>query len=186
MADHSVLLKTGCAASDIVAWNRYALAGSSVDLDNGNVFRLDTQNSAGTQGYSEVWDVSAPSLSGSTLDGLWMADTAGRNLTVDGSLQYAGLNDDPRKFYNVGGKVFDAFKPQAGDVIELSADAFTTAIGSNTYANSSDGVYELVWGTSQTANALSFKLIATTYFSIGSGAIDTQRVTAYKLVCLNN
>lgn len=186
MADHAVLSKKACASIDVGAYNRYAMAGSAVDLDNGSVFRLDTQNTAGTSGYSEVWDVTAPSLSGSTLNGLWMAGTEAVNLLADGTKQYRGLSDDPRSFYNLGAKPFDAFKPQPGDVIELSADAFTGAIGGNTFANASDASYDLVWGTSQTTSALSFQLLATTYFSIGSGAIDTQRVTAYKLVCLAN
>lgn len=186
MADHAVLLQKSCASFDVGSYNRYAMAGSAVDIDNGNVFRLDTQNNAATSGYSEVWDVSAPSLSGSTLNNLWMANTDGVNLLADGSLQYKGLSDDPRKFYNVGSKVFDAFKPQVGDIIEVTAEALTSAIGANTYLNAADAVYTLTPGTSQTESALSFKLLATTYFSIGTGAIATGRVTAYKLVCLAN
>jgi hypothetical protein len=186
MADHGVLLKNMCASTDVNAWIRSAMAGSAVDLDNGNVFRLDTQNTASTRGYEEAWDVSAPSLSGSTLGNLWMAAQPERNLTIDGSLQYAGLNDDPRKFYNPGAKVFTAIKPQVGDIVTMTGDCFSNAIGGNTFANASDASYELTWGATQTANALSFGLIATTYISIGSGAIDTQRVVAYKLVCLAN
>lgn len=186
MADHGVLIKNAVVASDVNAYVRYAMAGSSVDLDNGNVFRLDTQNTASTSGYSEVWDVSAASGSGSTLNNLWMAAQEGVNLTIDGTLIYAGINDDPRKFYNKGARVFTAIKPQAGDIVTMTSDCFSNAIAGNTFANSSDASYELTWGATQTSAALSFKLIATTYISIGSGAIDSQRVTAYKLQCLAN
>jgi hypothetical protein len=103
---------------------------------------------------------------------------------VDGSLKYRGLNSDPRKFYNSGCTVFSAFKPQPGDIITLSADAFTGT--ANTYANASDSIYTLYWSATRSASALSFKKMATTYISIGSGAMDNQRVTAYKLVCLGN
>jgi hypothetical protein len=186
MADHGVLLKNACASTNVDAWNRFAMAGSAIDIDNGNVFRLDTQNTAGTASYYEVWDVTAPSLSGSTLSNLWMAAQPEKVITVDGTLKYAGLNDDPRKFYNVGATVFAAMKPQVGDIVTMTSDCFSNAIGGNTYANASDASYELTWGTTQTASALSFKLVATSYISIGSGAIDTQRTVAYKLVCLAN
>jgi hypothetical protein len=186
MANHGILLKKSVAATDVVAYNRYAMAGSSVDLDNGNVFLLATCGSL-VSGYSEVWDVTAGSASGSTLNDMWMAGQEAVNILVDGTLQYAGLNDDPRKFYNIGAKVFSAFKPQKGDVIELSADNFTGARGANTYADVNGDVYKFVWNTSATANQLAFKLLATTYFSIGTGGVgDTQRVTAYRMVCVNN
>ena len=186
MANHGILLKKSVAAQDVLAWNRYALAGSAVDIDNGNVFRLDAQNTAGTSSYEEVWDVSAASASASTLNNLWMAGTEKVNLLSDGTHSYLGLNDDPRLFYNIGGKVFDAFKPQPGDIIELSSDAFSNTISGSAFANSASASYELAFGAAQVANSLSFGVLATVYFSIGSGAIDTQRVTAYKLVCLAN
>lgn len=185
-----ILLQKSCVANDVVAYNRYSVTASSVDIDNGNVFRLDTQNvynSSGSSGYSEVWDVTAPSTTGSNMDGLWMANQDSANITVDGSLQYAGLNDDPRNFYNIGGNVFSAFKPQAGDVIELSADCFVNTFSSNVYAHSGSSVYTLYWSdTAATGSRMSWQYLATTYFSIGTGAIDNQRTTAYKLVCLDN
>jgi hypothetical protein len=190
MANHGLILKKSVAATDVVAYNRYAVAASSVNLDNGNVFRLDTCASS-TSGcsviYTEVWAVSAGSASGSTLNDMWMADSQRANLTVDGALIYSGLNDDPRKFSNVGGRVLDAWKPQKGDVVELSADCFSGARGANTYASSNGDVYSLVWNTSATAGNLSFHLLATTYFSIGTGGLgDTGRVTAYRMVCTEN
>jgi len=185
-----ILLQKSCAANDVVAYNRYAITASSVDIDNGNVFRLDTQNmwnSSGSSGYSEVWDVSAPSPSGSNMDGLWMASEENCNTTVSGTYQYKGLNDDPRNFYNIGGNVFSAFKPQVGDVIELSADCFVNTFSSHTHANSGSNVYTLYWDSAVgSGSRMSFLYLATTYFSIGTGAINNQRVDAYKLVCVDN
>jgi hypothetical protein len=186
MADHGMILKKSVAATDVVAYNRYAVAASSLDLDNGNVFRLDTCAS-GISGYSEVWAVSAGSASGSTLNEMWMADSLRANLTVDGALLYSGLNDDPRKFYNVGARVLDAWKPQKGDVVEFSADCFNGVRAANTFASANGDTYDLVWAASAVADALTFQLLATTYFSIGTGGLgDTQRVTAYRMVCTNN
>jgi hypothetical protein len=182
MANHGILVMNKCAAEDVKAWNRSAVAGSAVDIDNGNVFRLDSYST--TSGESEVWAVTAPSASGSTLNGLWMAASPEVPLTVDGTLQYRGLNQDPRRFYNVGAKTFDAFKPQVGDIVTLSADNLTSTL--NTYVNSADGVYTLAWSASVVASSLTLKYLATTYNSIGSGAIDNQRATAYKFVVVAN
>jgi hypothetical protein len=183
MANHAVLIQNRVAAQDVGSWNRSAVAASSIDLDNGNVFQLS--GSAADTGYSEVWWVTAPVGSAITLSDLWMAaSTETVSLTVDGDLKYRGLNSDPRKFYNSGCTVFSAFRPQPGDIITLSVDAFTGT--TNTYANGSDGSYTLYWNSAQSASALSFKKLATTYISIGSGAMDTQRVTAYKMLCVNN
>ena len=42
MTTHAVLIKNQIAAADVRSYNRSAVAGSAVDLDNGNVFRLDS------------------------------------------------------------------------------------------------------------------------------------------------
>jgi hypothetical protein len=183
MADYSVLIMNKVAAQDVGAYNRSAVAGSAVDIENGFVFRLDSYSA--TAGQSEVWAATAPTASGSTLNDLWMACAPEVPLTVDGTLKYKGMNADPRRFYIPGGDVFDAFKPVAGDIITLTADAFNDAT-QEAYANATDGEYYLTWGASQTASSLSLKYLATTYISIGSGAIDNQRVTAYKFVVLAN
>jgi hypothetical protein len=183
MATHTVAILNKVAAENIGSYNRSAIAGSAVDLDNGNVFRLDSQSA--TSGESEVWSVSAPTTSASTLNGLWMAYSPEIVITVSGTKQYRGIDPDPQDFYNVGAKVFDAYKPQVGDVITVTGEAFT-GTPALAYANAANGVYTLAWGASQTANALSFRYLGTTYISKASGAIENQRVTAYKLECIAN
>lgn len=184
MTTHAVLIQNMVAAKSVDSYNRSAIAGSAVNLDNGNVFRLDSQSS--TSGEAEVWVVTAPTLSGSTMNGLWMAASPDNVVTtIDGSLSYRGLNQDPRNFYNAGAKVFDAFKPQVGDVITLTADAFDSATA-QAYANSSTGVYTLAWGASVVASSLSLRYLATTYISIGSGAMDNQRVASFKMEVIAN
>jgi len=182
MTTHAVLIQNKVMARDVGSLNRSAVAASSIDIDNGNVFQLS--GSAADTGYSEVWWVSAPVGSAVTLSDLWMAAEPEVVTTVDGDLKYRGLNQDPRKFYNSGCTVFTAYRPMPGDIVTLSADAFTGT--TSTYANASDSIYTLVWGSVTTASSLCFKKLATTYISIGSGAIDNQRVTAYKMVCVFN
>ena len=184
---YSVLIKNAVAATDVASYNRYAVSGSTaitVDIENGWVFQLATQNNTVASGYTEVWDVQIPQTG--SLVSLWMAGTQKANITTDGTLRYSGLNDDPRLFINSGSYVFDTFKPMPGDIITLTADAFTSAISSNTWLNAANGVFTLTPGSVPTDDALSLKLLATTYISIGSGAVDNQRVTAYKFVVTSN
>lgn len=177
---HAVIIANKIAAENVGSYNRSAIAGSAVDLDNGNVFLLNSQSA--TSGESEVWSVSA---TGSGVSGLWMAYSPEVVITVSGTKQYRGIDPDPQDFYNVGGKVFDAFKPQVGDVITLTGDAFTGTAGL-AYANSGSSVYTLNWSSTQVSGAMCWRYLGTTYISKGSGAIDNQRVTAYKMECIAN
>jgi hypothetical protein len=184
MANKSVLIANKIAADDVGSYNR-SFVSSGCDMQNGFVFRLDSQNTGDT-GYSEVWWTTAPSLSASTLNYVWMCNTPVVPVTTDGDAKYRGLNQDPRKFSVSASSVGDAFLPRHGDIVTLSADAFTAAKSSSTYANTSDGSYQLVWGSSQTSNALSFKYLATTYVSVAGSGIGDQRLVAYKLACVGN
>jgi hypothetical protein len=180
---YGVLIKNKVASANVDAWNRSAVAGSTVDLENGNVFRLDTVGSGST---TEVWTVTAPSLSGSTMNDLWMAGEADQVVTtVSGTLKYRGLNQDPRNFYIPGATIFSAFKPQVGDIITITADGFT-GTAALAYANSTDADYIFTTSASIVASSLTLKYLATTYMSIGSGAMDNQRVTAYRYVVVAN
>jgi len=183
MTDKAILVQNKVAAKNVDSYNRSAMAGSSTDLSNGNVFRLDSQYTS--TGNTEVWLVSAPSLSASTMNKLWMAASPEVPITIDGSLKYKGLNQDPRKFYIAGSTVFDAFKPQAGDVITLTEEALDSATA-QAYANSSDGVYTFAWGASAVSDSLTLRYLSTTYISIGTGAMDNQRKTAFKFEVIAN
>jgi len=79
--------------------------------------------------------------------GVWMAYSPEIVTVVTASgKKYKGLTPDPREFTNISGEVFDAFKPQVGDIITITADGIgTTAIGSNTFAVAKDGQYKLDW-----------------------------------------
>lgn len=179
---HGVIVQNKVAALNIDAYNRSAWY--TKDLDNGNIFRLD---SLASLSGSEVWLVTAPSSDGSTLNNLWMAYSPEVTTLTSGTKQYRGLSPDPQDFVNSASLVFDAFKPQAGDIITLTGDCFTNAISTNTYANpANSGSFTFTWGSSQTASALSLKLLDVTYISKPDGTISTGRVTAYKCVVLAN
>ena len=179
---YSVLVMNKVAATDVSIYNRSAI--SNVNIENGNVFHLATQGSGSA---AECWSVTIASGSTTSLGDLWMACSPEVVTTESGTLKYRGLNTDPRNFINSASYVFDAFQPKPGDIVTLSEDAFSAAIGSSSFANAYDNGYDLVWNAAATATSiLCFKKLATTYISIGSGAIDDQRVKAYKMLCVSN
>jgi hypothetical protein len=180
---HSVLIKDQTASKDVSSYNRSVVSGSTAtSLDNGNVFLLQTRGTSASN--IEAWVFSA--CNSASMIGLWMAASPEVPITVDGTLIYKGMNQDPRNFYNVGGTVFDAFKPQVGDIITLTADALDSGTA-QAYANASAGAFTLVWAAGPAAaTTFCLRYLATTYISIGSGGIDNQRVAAFKFEVLYN
>ena len=176
---HAVLIPSAIMAKDIDSLNRSVVDAAAID--NGWVMVMGARST--TEGMSEVFEVSQP-VTGSLTD-LWMAYSGDEIILTDS--KYKGLDPDPRNFFNAAGDVFSAFKPQVGDIIVATADAFagTYTDGVSTHVNATDQSWKLTWGASQTASVLSFKLLAVTYVSIGIGTLgSTQRVTAYELECV--
>lgn len=171
---HNVLIPNAIAAQNVDAWNRSLVSASAID--NGNIVILSGLSA--TAGEGEVWTAIVPST-GNGLTGVWMAFEPEVVVT---NAQYKGLDPDPRNFFNAIGKVFSAFKPQIGDIVTMTADGLAGTKSTNAYVNATDttGGFKPVWGASQTSSVFSMHLLETTYISIGSGAIDNQRVTAYR------
>jgi hypothetical protein len=178
---NTVLEQTLTAAMNVDIYNG-SFVYSTADLDNGSVFIKGAESS------NQVYAVTLPSTG--SLSGLWMASSPIDTIITDAiGNQYKPGILDPRAFTNVAGKVFSAFKPQVGDIITMTAPGFTGTYteGTTLYANASNGVSTLAFGTTQTASALSFKILKVTYISIASAnAIGSQRVPAYKLECVAN
>jgi len=172
---HAVLIPSAIAAMNVDSFNRSVVSASNVD--NGYVLTMGSEYTSGS--LTEVFAVTASS--GSTAKGLWMAYSGDEIVLTDA--KYKGLDPDPRNFYNVAGKVFSAFKLQVGDIITVTADAFTGARTSESYAIPTTD-YRLLWSAAADGGGVYFKYIATTYISLATGGIDSQRVTAYKLECV--
>jgi len=185
MAAHGVLLKSRVAAKNIDSLNRTAVCSGS-DLDNGNVFNLFGIAAVATN--DEVWNATVPSLAAGTGSGLWMAATPEVVVVLSGTYAYKGLNDDPRNFYNISGSMIDAFQPQKNDMIKISSAAITGSPSTGVYVVPAEGTFKLAWSaTAPTSGSnLCFKEVEESYFSIGSGSIDNQRVLAYRLQCVSN
>jgi hypothetical protein len=171
---HGILVQNKVAALNIDSLNRSVICSGS-DIDNGFVFNLLTQSTVATSGC-EVW-VATQIASGSTTD-IWMAYEPEVVTTVSGTQKYKGINPDPRAFYNPAGTVFSAFKPQIGDILTMTADSLSSS-SKAAYAVATSGTYKLTWGANSVAG-LSLRFLSDDYLSIGSGAIDSQRVAAFK------
>ena len=170
---HAVLIPAAIAAMNIDSLNRSVMSASPID--NGNILAMGAGYTTGS--LAEVYAVAQPSA-GSAADA-WMA-FSGDEIVVTNA-QYKGLDPDPRNFYNAAGKVFSAFKLQKGDVVVLTADAFSNTRTAEGYAAPTASSYLLQWETAAATSGLNLKLIGATYISLATGAIDNQRVTAYRL-----
>ena len=113
----NVVIKRRVAAHNIDALNRAVVA--TVDLENGSIFTLSARSENDAEG--EVWNATQPTAGAKNV---WMAKSSEVTITTIGkddyALQMKGIVEDPRMFTNVKGLVFDAFKPQVGDIIEMT------------------------------------------------------------------
>jgi hypothetical protein len=170
---YGVIVQTKVAALNTDSKNRAAVSAAA--YENGSVGNLLTKST--TAGESEVWVLTAP-VTGA-LTNLWMVYEPEIDILTSGTSKYKGLNPDPRVFRNEIGDVFTVFQPALGDLITMSADAVAGTKSTNGFVVATNAAQKLTWAAAA-VSGLSLKLIAPdSYISIGSGAIDTQRITAY-------
>ena len=177
---NAVLEQTLTAATNVNTYNG-SFIYEDADLQNGSVFVK------GDEFSEQVYEIEAPATG--KLNNLWMASSPVDTILTDAlGNQYKPGILDPRAFANKAGLVFSAFKPQVGDIITISADGIDGDYSdAMLYVNAVDGEFKLAFGTTQTADALSFKVIKPTYISVASAnAIGSQRIDAYKLECVAN
>lgn len=169
----NVVIKRRVAAHNVDSLNRSVVAEQ--DLENGTVFDLLTRSDV--DGEDEVWKATAPTTA-STAMGLWMAKASEVILSKvgdgDTAVELLGIVEDPRNFVNVAGRVFSAFKPQAGDIIE-------TTLGSdgNDYLIPQDAQFTLVANSSDNANGFAMHKVDTGILHIGSAGFVKTPVKTY-------
>lgn len=175
----NVLIKKQYQAYNIDSLNRTAKCEE--DIDNGCVFALNEQSTV--DGENIVWIAEKPEANA---DGLWMASSPEIVIVKDAmGNEYKGITPDPRAFVNTAGRVFDAFKLMAGDVIEMTGDGISgIEEDSNIYLVPSTQ-YTLV-ATSTKGTGLRLKKIGKGRLHIGTGSLVKTPVVTYKYVCENN
>ena len=180
MANHAILEKLQVAARNIDSYNRTFVNGEStqVDMDNGYIFYAGDVVTGDNQLYKTAKPATAL-LTGKA----WMAASPIRVLTDAGDGNYIeGLTKNPKAFTNVAGQTVDAFMPQIGDKIKLTAEGLAGDKSTNLYITATDGAYKLTWAGSAGAG-LTFKLVETSYISIAD-SFPSQRTTAYVFECV--
>ena len=81
--------------------------------------------------------------------GMWMAYSPEViTVTTASGKKYKGINPDPRDFTNLSGEVFDAFKPQVGDILTITDDGITGTKSTNTFVVAKNGQYKFDWAAS--------------------------------------
>jgi len=168
---NGILVQNKVHAKDTDALNRPVVVAAS-DVQNGHV--LDISNDGTNANGSEVWTGVAPTTG--NLSNLWMAYSPEVVITAGA---YRGLTPDPRQFTNVAGRVFDAFKPQVGDIMTLTEDNLAGTKSTNTFVVATNTAFALTWGAAA-VSGLSLELIEETTLSLGTGAIGSQKIVAYK------
>ena len=151
---------------------------SDSDVEQGQIFSQGALSA--TSGESEVYAINPRNNSRQPIYGIF----ARRLLETNGN-QYKVGDFDPRNFVNIAGITFDGYRIALGDKILMTAEGFSGAKGdSDTFAVATDATTQLVWGTSAGAG-VSYSLDKTSYISIPSSTMGSQRVTAYQLRCVN-
>lgn len=172
---YSVAVKRAVASEDVKSYNRPIVSASA--LENGWPVRLNTKSS--TAGEAEVWTATAPATS--QLGNIWVVYDAE---IVDTAAKYRGLDPDPRNYRLEVGKVGTAFQLKKGDLILLTADAFSGSKSTNGYAEVQNATAEWVWVASLTTGSTGLKYISTEYIPFADGSIGNTRLTAYLMECV--
>ena len=165
----NVVIKRRVAAHNIDALNRNFVA--TEDLENGSIFTLTERST--TDGEDEVWKVAKPTT---TSLGVWMAKSSEVTITTVGegdyALQMKGIVEDPRMFTNVKGIVGDCFKPQVGDIIEM-----TLGDNTNKYLVA-DAAYKLK-AAATAGDGFAMHQVGTSILHIGSAKLVKTPVKTY-------
>lgn len=158
---NTVLVQTMVQADNIDALNRTAKAtvamqnGAPVALafptegeaftatvaQTGLVFKIGRQEDINIASENMLTSekVTAYLLEVTSNSGVWLAYSPEVNKNVVGQV-YGGL--DPRNFTNLANKPFDVFKPQVGDIIQVTVPFFSTApVSANNTVTLTDGKF---------------------------------------------
>ena len=170
---YGVMIPVAIAATNVDAWNRSCIAYPAEGVfENGGIVGMTTMSTA--SGETELWYAYKPVSA--TLPYVWMV----YDPELVWTNSYRGLDPDVRNYTIAEGRVFSAFLPQVHDLVLMSADCFANGRAAYTFANALNTVPQLTWDTTQAGSyAFSMKWLATQYISIGTGAMDNQRIDAY-------
>lgn len=178
---HCVLIPNKIAANNVDSFVRPVVSASP--MDNGMVMQLKSKS--GETGYEEVWVNTWPQT-GSLCD-LWMAMEPEVPFVTSGTNVIKGIGT-VRDFYISACTVFSAYKPQKGDIITMTSEAFEggTVPTDGQYAVAANERWTLKASATPVGDdILTYRYLGTQKIPFGSGsAIGVQYITGYQLECI--
>ena len=180
---HNVVIKSRTASLNVDAYNRTAVF--TADVDNGCVAVLNTYSDKADEGM--VWKAEQATA---TSKGLWMATSPEVVITrvMDGdpstgvpALDYKGIVNDPRAFYNIAGMMVDMTYLSVGDIIEMTCAGLTFNPQSDTYLVPDTTGFKLK-GAGAAGSGAALRKVGKSYLHIGNAAIAKTPVPTYKFV----
>ena len=168
---YGVLIESMIQAKNIDALNRSVKA--QIDVAGGGLLALTAPT---TQG-DDVWTAAAynPEV---------------KYISVNGK-KFAGLSADARDYTNLAGEVFDAFKPQIGDEIVITAECVDSTDVDSVVAgdfleavNGETTFARVAAGTGATAGSTAFKVEWVGSVDFPKANIGIDKVKAFKAVCV--
>jgi hypothetical protein len=175
---HTVVVLRKAAATYVDSYVRPVLAQQA--MDNGYFFSLNGVSTAGSG--VEAWIPVVPTTG--SLSSLWMLKENEIPSISNGTNVYNGLGTI-RDFYVSASQVATAVKPQVGDIIEVTAEAFVsgTAPTLGQHCVATNGTFLL---TAQAAGGAGQDWVCreVTYLPFADGTIGSSRLVTYRLECI--
>lgn len=106
-----ILIEKSIMARNVDSLNRSAIT-TDFDVDGGGLVVLGDID----EKEKDVFKATKPTAE---TDDVWIAYNPSEHLTNVNGKMFAGLSKDPRDYTNLQKRVFDVFKPQAGDIIGI-------------------------------------------------------------------
>lgn len=183
---NTVLVQTKCTSMNVDAYKKVGVASTAIQ--NGTPLVLGAISS--TAGQGEVFSVTAPT---GIVKGLYMAYSPEVVVTADGSLQFKGLDADPRDFENVANVPFDIFYLNPNiDMIQVTAPFFAsgkdpaTITGATVVELNSSGAFEAKVSATSDYAGTGFSIVKSDPIVIANGALGGEAVDAWILRCTQN
>ena len=183
-----VLVPSKITAMDVDAYNEKGVY-TTADVNNGTPLVLGAIST--TSGQGEVFTVT-PAASASA-KGLWLAYSPEVVTTASGTLNFMGIDVDPRDFTNIKGKPFDMFKPNAGvDMIQVTEDFFkannspTDITGATVVELDSTGAFVAKVSSTSAYAGMGFNIVKSAPITIANGTLGGEQVNAWVLMCTQN
>lgn len=185
-----VLVPTKITAMDVDAYNRVGV-NTTVAIPNGTPLTCGVTVPPATNAQQgEVFQVTVPN---SIVKNVWMAYSPEVVITQSGTLQFMGIDVDPRDFTNVVSRPFDMFRPNPGvDMIQVTKEFFNTGADPDSVAgatvvelNAAGGFDAKAAATADYAG-IAFRIVKKDPIIIASGILGGEQVPAWVLECTAN